>query len=123
MAEWLKVLDVARLTGYDRSGVTYLIRNGVILPEHVRYVKQGRFRWYEISADALPLIAEHREQTHNRQVAPVDTQYVADPNGEYLGFELTPDEAARLKTVRELHRQYPSCKERYPVMIRMLSDG
>ena len=123
MAEWLLLRDAAALTGYSVSGLTRLIYDDKIPPECVRLIEQGRRRWYEVSADAIAAIRDHKQGWHAPIKQPDSVISVPDPNGEYLGFELTPEEAARLKTVRELHRQYPTSKERYPAMMRMLGDG
>lgn len=119
MAEWLKTSAIARRAGYSECSVQAMIHNGVIPPEYI--ARKGKR--YVLSPDVIPWLIEHKRSRYAEQAAPEGTQYVADPNGEYLGFELTPDEAARLKIIREAHNQYPSGTGRLEMIVRMLGDG
>lgn len=116
MAEWLNTSQMARVTNYSASSIASLASSGLIPPEHVR-IASGKYRdYYQISTDAIPLLIERKKQWHAELVSPKCAKYTPDPNGEYLGFELTPDEAARLVIIRMYHRLYPTTQERNEAM-------
>ena len=115
MAKWLLLRDAAAMTGYSVSGLANVIHSGAIPPECVRIVEFGH-KHYEVRSDAIAAIIDHKRNWHAAQAAPAGTQYVADPSGEHLGFELTPEEAVRLATIRAYHRLYPDVGERNRAM-------
>ena len=123
MAEWLNTSQIARVTNYSASSIASLASSGFIPPEYVRIVP-GKYRdYYQISSDAIPILIEHKKQWHADPAAPEGAKHIPDPNGEYLGFELTPDEAARLAIIRMCYRLYQDVSERYRHIRRLLRDG
>lgn len=112
MAEWLNTSQMARVTGYSASGVASLVSKGVIPPEYVR-IAHGKYRdYYQISADVIQMLIEHKQEWHAAIKQPDGVIHVPDPLGIQEGLWLTPGEAQRLLAIRELKRRYPTTQER-----------
>lgn len=114
MAEWITLAAAAEASNYSPCGLARLLDAGKIPPEHVKRV--GKLRY--INAAAVPLLIGLKARWHDTWIVqqPDNAIHIPDPNGEYLGFVLTPDEAARLATIRVLHRLYPTTQERNEAM-------
>ena len=116
MAEWLNTSQMARATGYSASGIASLASSGFIPPEYVR-IAHGKYRgYYQISADVIQMLIEHKQEWHAAIKQPDGVIHVTDPNGIQEGLWLTPDEAQRLLAIRESKRRYPTTQERNEAM-------
>lgn len=116
MAEWLNTSQIARATDYSARGIAFLVSRGLISPEYVR-IAHGKYRdYYQISADIIPWLIEHKQERHAAIKQPDGVIHVPDPLGIQEGLWITPDEAQRLLAIRELKRRYPTTQERNEAM-------
>lgn len=118
MAEWLNTSQMARATGYSASSIASFAASGLISPEYVR-ITRGKYRdYYQISADVIQMLIEHKQEWHAAIKQPNGVIHVPDPLGIQEGLWVTPDEAQRLLAIRELKRRYLSTQERNEAMRR-----
>ena len=106
MAEWLNTSQMARATGYSASHIASLASGGFFAPEHVR-ITHGKYRgYYQISADVIQMLIEHKQEWHAEIKQPDGVIHVPDPLDIQEGLWLTPDEARRLIAIRRNKRIY-----------------
>ena len=108
MAEWITIKEAARAAGYSSSGLQLMISKGQAPSQYIRR------RGYHIDVDAaiVPWLIEHKQEWRAAIKQPDGVIHVPDPLGIQEGLWLTPDEAQRLLSIRELHRRYPTARER-----------